>query len=97
MNAPRYPANEKAFVEVYGREGTVSASVKNISRSGACLEWIQADFKVEPGALLRMTVSLPQLNQTHDLNAIVVWSDGNVSGLNFLRPDQVFERLAKKG
>ena len=96
MNEPRYPANEKAFVEIHGKEGSISASVKNISRSGACLEWGASDVKIVPGDLLRMTVSLPQINKTHDLNAVVVWTDGNVSGLNFLKSNHVFESLPKK-
>lgn len=96
MRAPRYPTNEKAAVEIYGKTGTSLARLKNISRSGACIEWMQPDFAVQPGDLVRMTVKLNALNKSHNLSAEVVWKDGNTSGITFLTSDQVFERIIER-
>ena len=63
MSAQRYFTREKAALEVYGKAGTVIADLKNLSESGACLEWTQGEVDIEKGDVLRMTVFLKALNR----------------------------------
>lgn len=94
--APRYLTNEKASVEIYGKEGSVIADLKNLSRTGACIEWIPSDFIINPRDLVRMTVSLPSLQKSHNLNGEIVWRKDKISGLYFLNAGEIFERLLSR-
>lgn len=96
MAAERYFTKEKAAVEVYGKAGMVIADLKNLSASGACLEWTQQDVLFKKGDLVRMTVFLRALNRKHNLSGEVVWRDGNKSGILFIKPDQVLDRMVDK-
>lgn len=94
--AERYSTREKAALEVYGKPGTVIADVRNLSASGACLEWTQNDVLLKQGDVIRLTVFLRTLNRKHNLSAEVVWRDGNKSGISFLRSDQVLSKMVEK-
>lgn len=94
--AQRFRTKEKASVEVYGRNGQAIVSVRNLSSSGACLEYQQDDFEIRQGDLIRMTVILKSLNRRHHVNAEVVWRDGNRTGVSFIPSNQVLDRLLEK-
>lgn len=96
MSAQRYQTKEKAAVEVYGRNGSLIASLKNLSESGACIEWTQEEFSLAKGDLVLMTVFLKALNRKHKVNAEVIWRDGKKSGLTFIHPTQVLEKMIDK-
>lgn len=96
MNAQRFVTREKASLEVYGKSGTVIASLKNLSLSGACLEWTQGGVEIEKGDVLRVTVFLKALNRRHNISAEVIWREGNQSGVTFLKPDQVLDKVIEK-
>jgi hypothetical protein len=96
MSAQRFFTKEKASLEVYGKAGTIIASVKNLSLSGACLEWTQEDVGLQKGDVVRMTVFLKALNRRHNMSAEVVWRDGKKTGVNFIRPDQVLDKMVEK-
>ncbi len=83
MSATRYMTREKASIEIYGRSGNLIAQVKNLSVTGACLEWSQEDVNLQKGDLVRLTVSLKALNRRHNINGEVMWRDGKQSGINF--------------
>lgn len=95
-NAHRYTTREKASVEVYGRHETVIADLRNLSQTGACVEWTQSDVSLQKGDLVRITVFLKTLNRKHNVNAEVMWRDGNKSGVNFINSDQVLEKIVDR-
>lgn len=93
MNAERYLTREKAEVEVYGRSGQIVAHLRNLSKTGACLEWFENSTEVNKGDLIRMTVNLKNIGRSHQVNAEVVWREGNKSGVNFIKSEEVLDRL----
>jgi hypothetical protein len=96
MSALRYTTKEKASIEIYGRSGNFIADLRNLSVTGACIEWAH-DVTIEKGDLLRMTVVLKALNRRHNLNAEVVWKEGNKTGINFIKTEEVLEKMMEKG
>lgn len=97
MRAERYPTKEKAAVRVYGKTGSMIASIKNVSKTGACIEWEEGfDIGIEMGDMIRMTVVLKAINRRHQLSAEVVWKDGNQSGVNFIPAEQVLEKMVDR-
>jgi hypothetical protein len=96
MPAIRYTTKEKASVEIYGRSGNFIADLKNLSVTGACLEWAHGDMSLQKGDLVRMTVVLRALNRRHNLNAEVVWIEGGKTGINFIKADEVLEKMMEK-
>ncbi len=95
--AERHPTKEMAAVEIYGRNGQMIMSVRNMSASGACLEWKHDGYEIKTGDLIRMTIVLKSLNRRHHVNAEVVWKDGNRSGVAFIPSHRVLDRLLEKG
>lgn len=96
MAAQRYNTKEKASVEVYGRSGNIIASIRDVSVTGACLEWTQELVELEQGDLVRLTIVLKAVNRKHNLNAEVIWRQGKKTGVNFIKSDQVIERMMEK-
>lgn len=97
MSATRYPTKEKASIEIYGRNGNFVADLRNLSVTGALLEWSQSEVSLQKGDLVRMTVVLRALNRRHNLNAEVVWTEGNKTGVNFIKSSEVLEKMMEKG
>src|SRR4051812_40939751 len=94
MRAERFPTKEKASVKIYGKTGHLIASVKNLSKTGACLEWPEGlDLEIQQGDLIRMTVILKALNRRHQLSAEVVWTDGKQTGVTFIAAESVLEKM----
>lgn len=96
MTATRYTTKEKASIEVYGRSGNFIADLKNLSVTGAMLEWNHSDVNLQKGDLVRMTVVLRALNRRHNLNAEVVWTEGNKTGVNFIKSSEVLDKIIDK-
>ena len=96
MAAERFSTKEHASVQIYGKPGNVIAVVKNLSSTGACLEWAQEDCAIQEGDLLRLTVILKALNRRHNVSAEVVWRRGNLSGISFIKHDQVLEKMMER-
>lgn len=97
MTATRYTTKEKASIEIYGRSGSFIVDLRNLSITGALIEWTQEDLNLEKGDLLRMTVILKALNRRHNLNAEVVWRDGKKTGINFIKTDEILEKMMDRG
>ena len=93
-SAKRFFTKELAQIEVYGRMGKVFCKMANLSQSGAFFEIINSNYMPRSGDLVRVTVLLRQINKTHILDAEIVWCKGLGLGLNFLRKDQLMEKLA---
>lgn len=96
MTATRYMTREKASIEIYGKSGNLIAQLKNLSITGACLEWSQEDVSLQKGDLVRLTVNLKALNRRHNINGEVVWRDGKQSGINFITSDDVLDKMMEK-
>jgi len=97
MAATRYATKEKASIEIYGRSGNFIAQLKNVSVTGACLEWNSDDILLEKGDLVRMTVVLRALNRRHNVNGEVVWRDGKSTGITFIKSNEVIGKMMDRG
>ena len=93
MAAERYPTKERAEIEIYGRSGGIIAKIKDLSRTGACLQWDQASFQLKIGDLVRMRVFLKALKREHRVSAEVVWTNGTLSGIQFLNSSELVEKM----
>lgn len=93
MSALRYETKEKAAIEIYGKSGNYIAQLKNLSVTGACLEWIHEDVNLTKGDLVRMTVVLRALNRRHNVSGEVVWTAGRMTGINFIKSSEVLEKI----
>jgi len=94
--SPRFRTKERATVEIYGRNGHMIVSVRDLSATGACLEWQHEDYEIREGDLVRVTVVLKSLGRKHHVNGEVMWRDGNRSGISFIPSNQVLDRLIEK-
>jgi hypothetical protein len=92
----RFETQEKASVEVYGRAVNITADVRNISKTGACLENSSGYFDLDKGDLIRLTIFLNEVNREHNVSAEVVWRLGSRAGVAFIAPEQVIEKLSAK-
>ena len=95
-SSKRYTTKEKASIEIYGRGGNIIANLRNLSLTGACLDWTQDDVPLQKGDLVRVTVVLRALGRRHNLSAEVVWREGNASGVTFIKSDEVLGRIMEK-
>jgi PilZ domain len=96
MPADRHPTKEVASLEFYGKSGSLIADVKNLSKTGACIEWSHSDVEVSQGDLVRLTILLKALNRKHHVTAEVVWRRGRMSGLSFISQAQILEKMMQK-
>ncbi len=96
MTATRYQTKEKASIEFYGRNGNFIAELKNLSMTGAMLEFAHNDVEVQKGDLVRMTVVLKALNRRHNINAEVVWTEGKKTGVNFIKSDEILGKMMER-
>lgn len=96
-NDKRFETKEKAAIEIYGRNGVVVAHLRNISKSGACIEWEVDGTPLVKGDLVRLTVNLNALRKKHLLNAEVMWSSGKKGGLQFIDSNKLIEKMLVKG
>ncbi|HWU45004.1 MAG TPA: PilZ domain-containing protein [Bdellovibrio sp.] len=96
ITAKRYSTNEKAHIEVYGHVGTLGADLKNVSKTGACLEISKGNYLPQKGDLLNLTVTLDKLRKTYSIAAEVIWAEGMGLGICFINKDEVLERMMAK-
>lgn len=92
----RFTTNEKAVFEVYGRRSTIPATLKNLSKTGACLTFAQDNVRLETGDLVCVTIELGELKKKHKVNAEVVWRRENETGVNFIPKEALVERFVTK-
>ena len=97
MAAYRYPTREKAEIEIYGKGTGVVAKIRDLSQTGACVQWDLDDFQLLKGDLVRITINLKALKKEHHVNAEVVWTNGNKSGLHFLNTRELVEKMLVRG
>jgi len=89
----RHQTQERAYLEIFGRMGTLIAELKNLSTTGAFLEIIQGDYIPQKGDLIRVTVPLETLGRTHSVNAEVVWGKSLGVGVSFLNRQETMTKM----
>ncbi|WP_413290111.1 PilZ domain-containing protein [Bdellovibrio sp. HCB337] len=89
----RHQTQERAYLEIFGRMGTLIAELKNLSTTGAFLEIIQGDYIPQKGDLMRVTVPLESLGRTHSVNAEVVWGKSLGVGICFLNRQETMTKM----
>lgn len=96
----RFVTREKANVEVYGQTVQVEAYMRNLSQSGAFLEWNENLPPIMKGDILRLTVDLSQVGKKHKVSAEVIWIKSDLEnsgvGISFIRPEDVVNKLMTK-
>ena len=95
FTAKRHATKELATLEVHGRTAKVQCRMNNLSVTGALFELINSNYVPKQGDLVRMTVSLRQLNRTHTLHGQVIWSRGLGVGVSFIKDREVYDILSK--
>ena len=94
--AERFRTKEMASIEVYGKEGSAVAALKNLSQTGACIQWHNKDCEMEVGDILRLTIVLKAIKRERSVNAEIVWNDGFRSGVKFLSERQLLDKIIVK-
>ncbi len=89
----RHLTQERAYLEIFGRMGTLIAEMKNLSVTGAFLEIIQGDYIPQRGDLIRVTIPLESLGRTHSVNAEVVWGKSLGVGVSFLNRQETMTKM----
>jgi hypothetical protein len=92
----RFKTNETAQVEIFGQSGAYRVFVRNLSKTGAFLEFLNASFIPNEGDILNITVRLPAVKKIHRITAEVVWKKGLGLGVCFINKDEVLERIMAK-
>lgn len=96
QSSQRFRTREKAAVEIYGKDGVYLSDVKNLSQTGALLEWSVTDMGIKEGDFVRVTVVLNNLGRKHNVNAQVVWVEGRKSGIQFLKEKELLNKILER-
>lgn len=96
MTKKRFPTQEVAHIEVYGRMGRAVAKMKNISSGGAFLELSNGDYMPREGDLVRATVHLNTIGRSRAVDGEVMWNNGLGFGIAFLKKDELLEKMFQK-
>jgi hypothetical protein len=94
--AKRFDTKEQAQFEIYGQTGTIEASLKNLSTTGAFLEFSSGSYSPKKGDLLNLTIRLESLKKDHIVAAEVVWTNDAGIGICFVQRDEILERMMAK-
>lgn len=100
MSATRFATREKTSIEIYGQNSLISATLKNLSSTGALLEAKDATARLQEGDLICVTIYLSQLKKSHRISAEVIWHQSGKTGVNFLNSEELVEKFmdrASKG
>lgn len=92
----RYITDEQAFLEIYGRMGTLTAQMKNLSQTGAFLEVLKGDYIPKKGDLVRVTIPLETVGRTHSVNAEVIWGKSMGVGVCFLNHQDTMTKMLSR-
>ena len=87
---------ELCRVEVCGRVQDLTAKLKNISESGAFLEYVRGAYIPKAGDFVRIYVQKPGSDQLQILDAKIVRSQGLCFGAHFVKNFELIEQLFKQ-
>ena len=96
MIAERYITEEKVSVQIYGQGVQLDAVLRNLSQTGAGLEILTPRTPLQKGDLLSLTIELQSLSKTHNVDAEVVWTQGQGVGVAFMKQNEIFDRMLQK-
>ncbi|MBL7670578.1 MAG: PilZ domain-containing protein [Bdellovibrionaceae bacterium] len=94
--SPRYPTRETAHIEIFGQLGHIMGNLKNVSKTGALVELPDSTRALTHGDVVHMTIHLFSLKKTHIVHAEVIWNSGSSVGLQFVKKDQILEKMFSK-
>lgn len=89
----RFQTSEVAILEVYGRMGKLVAKMKNLSVTGAYLQLMEGGYVPTKGDVVHVVVQLRTLKKSRSVDAEVVWMNGLGFGINFLKKQDVVDRM----
>ncbi len=92
----RYTTLETVKVEVYGRMGTLVAKMKNLSTTGAYFEISAGEYTPQAGDFLHVIATLANVGKSHAFDAEVVWHRGVGFGVNFIKKDQLLDKMLQR-
>lgn len=94
----RFYTNQIMTFEQIGKNGKYEGSMLNLSKGGAYIE--VADEKAELGGIIKMKVSLNELDKQYEVRARVVWNSkssiwgkGQGVGVEFIQAKDVYRNL----
>lgn len=93
--AKRHPTREIVQMEIHGRAIKIQCRMNNLSITGAFLELTSSNVIPKQGDLVRMTITLRQINKTHTVHGQIIWCRGLGLGVSFLKDKELYELLAK--
>ncbi len=93
MSATRFETKETVQLQIYGKSGEVLLHMRNVSKSGACLECSPSRVPLKKGDLVRMIVELPEVSKKHKVSGEVIWCDGHRTGITFLSKQKVIQKI----
>lgn len=97
---PRFETVQNAHIEVYGQTIQAVAKLKNLSESGAFIEWDDRIPAPVKGDILRLTVELSQVGKKHRVSAEVIWTKSERGdaglGVSFIKPEDVVTKLMSR-
>lgn len=92
----RYSTLETVQMEVYGRIGTIVAKMKNLSITGAYFELSGGEYTPQAGDFLHVIANLNSVGKSHAFDAEVVWNKGVGFGVNFIKKDQLLDKMLQR-
>lgn len=93
--AKRHTTKESAVIEIYGQTEKLFCRMNNLSTSGAFFEIVSANFTPKKNQIIRMTVTLKQINKTYILHGEVVWAKGLGVGVSFIKQKDLLTRIVR--
>lgn len=94
----RFYTNQEAVIEQIGKNKKYAGSMLNLSRGGAYLEIADADADLS--GIIKMRVSLTEVDKQYEVNARVVWNSkssiwgkGQGVGVEFIQAKDVYRNL----
>lgn len=83
--AQRFPTEEAARIEIYGKKHVVYCRMHNLSLTGAYFEIVSSNYTPKVGEFIRITITLKKIKSSRTLNAEVIWSKGHGMGVAFIK------------
>lgn len=92
----RFTTKAMAKFEKYGSGEVGDLYMKNLSKSGALFSVFTSRVNFSRGDLIRFVVTLKDIGRERVVNAEVIWSRGGEIGVNFVNPEEIWNRLVAR-
>jgi len=98
----RFNTEQKAFIEIYGKNVESETTLFNMSRGGAYFE-LPAQPDIVVGDIVKLNVDLKELKHNYRIHAKVIWTTpkgistgGYGVGVEFIRSNRLFQELSSR-